>query len=240
MGSRRWTEEDFATLERFLDLETDVEIGRRLGRSASAVAHKRQQLRQKATGKKRHQPRWTKEDLAIVLTYWGTESGKETAARVGRSYYAVRKKIWKVFGSGGVLRGRWTINKLIAHSGYDYYQITKAIEALDIQTKRSIAGGTYRPYRLFNQEQAERILEWLKERTVMPDGTFISRLGNPVHSWGRFYDRCQNCGTNGNSRSERHCANGLCESCYRIFYVRPREVEARKSSAGTSQEEEPT
>lgn len=212
---RGWTPLELAILHKYLGSETREEIGNRLGRSASSVQTK---VRQLGLTKKVYR-RWSDTEVRDLLYWWGEEPPEKTAKRVGRTVYGCQQKLYKLLGRTGHLGGWVTVNQLTVEHGHSSVTYLKAATELDIRPRKYVTGGG-RVWRLFSDEQADRILEHLNR-----PAKYKTQTGASFHRWARDHDRCRHCGTDGTKYQERHGGNGLCVSCHQSWRRGTIEVE---------------
>jgi hypothetical protein len=203
-SSKAWSAIDLAILLKHKDTKTRKWIADHLGRTESSVQTKLRGLGYTNGGPKR----WSVQDRNTLIYRWGSEPPEKTAARVGRSINACQKKLYKLLGRTGHLQGWTTINALIEEHGHGQETYIKAARELGIKPKlHKTAKG--RLWRLFTDEQVDRILEHLERPTP-----FLTQGGMPAHRWARGFDCCLYCGTDGTEYQQRHGGNGLCVSCH--------------------------
>ena len=112
----------------------------------------------------------------------------------GRSRKAVYSKARRLYGSGGLTRGAYSVNQIIRITGYSRTQIRRAMKALAQKWKRLSPRGAY----LIYEEQFLDLCQWL--------GT---DYWAPLH---RRYN-CIWC----HKTKFPHKGKGLCVGCYRRY-----------------------
>lgn len=112
----------------------------------------------------------------------------------GRTLYAVYSKARRMYGTGGLTRGAYSIRRIMNTSGYSLTQIRRAMRALAQKWKRLTPRGAY----LIYEEQYEDLVQWL--------GTDY---------WAKHH-RLYNCLWCHETRFV-HKGKGLCMRCYRRY-----------------------
>lgn len=113
----------------------------------------------------------------------------------GRSAKACYNKALRLFGTGGLSRGSYSIEEIITRTGYSKTQIRRAMKALAQKWKRLSPGGSY----LIYEDQYDDIVNWL-----------IKDYWSKMH---RLY-KCLWC----HGTKYAHKSKGLCLKCYRRYF----------------------
>lgn len=156
--------------------------------------------------------RWTKEEKQALLQgvgvygiAWFKKHGGNAYdwpnALEGRSAAACYSQARRLFGSGGLSRGSYSVNEIIKKTGYSKTHIRRAMKALAQKWKRLSPKGSY----LIYEEQYMDIIGWL-----------MTDYWAPIH---RLYN-CIWC----HQTSYPHKGKGLCLRCYRRYIRRLRRM----------------
>jgi len=145
--------------------------------------------------------RWTKRDEFILLQGVGSYGLSWFARRLGRSYAAVRRKAFRLYGRGGLTRGAYTLSAVARMTGYHPDQLRRAARALAQKWKRTSPRGPY----LIYEDQVRELTDWLKQGYWAPKHQLYA------------------CGWCGGSRAP-HYALGLCRGCYAVYAQRIRRL----------------
>lgn len=117
--------------------------------------------------------RWTKRDEQKLLRGVGAFSIDWFLDNVGDSYTeddwpnaptgrtraAVYAKAFRLYGRGGLMRGAYSLRRLMLISGYSLTQLERARKALGQKWRRTAEDGNY----IIHEEQAFEMLDWLKK-----------------------------------------------------------------------------
>lgn len=145
--------------------------------------------------------RWTPKQLQGLLDGIGSFGWTVLRKRVGqsrpaddcrRTTHAIRAKVRREFGGGGITRGTYSLNQVSEETGYHRTQLKRAMQALGQRWTRTARRGDY----LISAEQVEEMVTWLQHD-----------FWSPRHE---LYC-CLRCGTS----TQTHYCFGLCERCYR-------------------------
>ncbi len=115
----------------------------------------------------------------------------------GRSKDSIFAKARRLYGTGGITRGAYTLRKVCDTTGYSVSQIRRAQKALGQKWKRTGQGGSY----LIREEQLDEIAQWLHR------DYWCTHL--------RLYN-CIWCAT----EDRKHYSSGLCTACYERYLRR--------------------
>jgi len=157
--------------------------------------------------------RWTKRDEQRLLRGVGAFSIDWFLDNVGDSYVpedwpgapkgrtraAVYAKAFRLYGRGGLMRGAYSLRRLMIMSGYSLTQLERARKALGQKWRRTASDGNY----IIHEDQAYEMLDWLKK-----------------DYWAKKHRLycCVWCHT----REIPHRGLGLCVRCYQNYVGRLR------------------
>jgi len=148
---------------------------------------------------------WTKSEMCALLQGAGVyglawfrrkcgtsyPEGDWPGADQGRSDASIRHKAYRMYGTGGLTRGSYTLAQACKRTGYTRTQFERAREALAQKWKRTSPTGPF----LIYEEQLDEMTCWLQ-----------------VDYWSkkhRLYN-CIRCGTD----TRPHQSQGLCDRCF--------------------------
>lgn len=119
------------------------------------------------------------------------------AIEAGRSIDAIRAQAYRLFGSGSITKGAYSLRQCSELTGYTYIQLRRAMHAVNQKWKRTSKHGTY----IITEDQLWELVEWLKH-----------------DYWCIKYRRynCSWCTTD----VRAHYSLGLCKRCFFTYYKR--------------------
>jgi hypothetical protein len=145
----------------------------------------------------------------MLYNLWGTCDVDTVAGMLGRSKYAVVKRVTNL-GIGSQGRGKLTLSEVCRRTGFaGRSTILRLAEMANVQIQwqpgRKVRGQGR--WCAITEEQYERICDVI--RGLPHDGKIMATKSG---EWGRCGKppACRRCG-----RSDRkHCSRGLCDACY--------------------------
>lgn len=138
---------------------------------------------------------WTKKEEKKLLDGVGSFGWSTLIRRTGgRSKDAIRQKIKREFGGGGITRGTYTLQQVMDETGYSRTQLQRAAQSLGQRWNRTAKGKNH-PF-LITGEQLEELVAWLSH----------DYWSKPLKLYG-----CISCGTS----QEDHYSFGCCLRCFK-------------------------
>lgn len=196
---RPWTaDEDAAVVARYATGDIEA-IATDLDRSVIAVNHRAKRL-----GVAQRKRRWTKADVATLKSFWGEESLRSLAKRLGRTEATT---FWRAQQEGlplGCPQGREYLTVAAKRTGYECGQLRKILKWAGVRLSLTMSRptGARRHFHCVDPYDVDRAVEaWLSTEAITPGararGTTVAMLtrrlrgieGVPSKPPGRYHWR---------------------------------------------------